>query len=104
MVFLYTVVLAVLGTLKMIVSRRAASLEKRYTRLARDVAKRAHEASVKPGNGSGSRDDFAAQSAKRQFELGQLVSRRDRLEVKHFFWQAWSDRLRRMVERVRNWK
>jgi hypothetical protein len=103
MVFLYTVLLAVLGMLKVIVSRRAAGLEKRYTRVAGEVGKRAHEAGFKPGNGS-SREDFAAQSAKRQYELGQLVSKRDRLEAKHFFWQSWADRLTRLVDRVRNWK
>ena len=103
MVFLYTALLAFLGMIKVIVARQAASLEKRYTRIAGEVGKRAHEAGFKPGNGS-SRDDLAALSAKRQFELGQLASRRDRLEAKHFFWQSWADRLTRLVDRVRNWK
>jgi hypothetical protein len=104
MVLLYTMLLTSLGLLKMVVGRRAASLEKRFSRLAAQVAKLAHGAALKPGNGNGSRDDFAAQSAKRQFELGQLASRRDRLEAKHFFWQSWADRLTRAVDRVRNWK
>jgi hypothetical protein len=104
MVLFYTVLLAVLGFLKLIVSRRAAGLEKRFAAMAADVGKRAQQANLRPGNSSGSRDDFAAQSAKRQFELGLLVSRRDRLEAKHFFWHSWSDKLTRLVDRVRNWK
>jgi hypothetical protein len=104
MVFLYTVLLAFLGLIKVMVARRAASLEKRYTRVAGEVGKRAHEAGLRPGNGSGSRDDLAALSAKRQYELGLLASKRDRLEAKHFYWQSWADKLTRTVDRVRNWK
>ncbi|HEX3313924.1 MAG TPA: hypothetical protein VHR72_03480 [Gemmataceae bacterium] len=103
MVFLYTVLLAFLGLLKAMVARRAAYLEKRYTRIAGEVGKRAHEAGIKPGNGT-PRDDLAALSAKRQYELGLLASRRDRLEAKHFHWQAWNDRLTRSLDRLRNWK
>jgi hypothetical protein len=103
MVFLYTVLLAILGLIKVMVARRAASLEKRYIRVAGEVGKRAQEAGLKPGNGT-PRDDLMAQYAKRQFELGLLVSKRDRLEAKHFHWQSWADRLSRMVDGVRNWK
>lgn len=103
MIFLYTVVLTLLGLLKVVVARRAAMLERKYTRLAGEVAKRAHEAALKPGNGS-QRDDVWAQTAKRQFELGVLVSKRDRLEAKHFAWQSWADKLGRLVNRVRHWK
>ena len=103
MVFLYTVLLAFLGSIKFLVARRAASLEKRYTRMAGEVGKRAHEAGMRPGNGT-PKDDLAALYAKRQFELGQLTSKRDRLEAKHFYWQASSDRLTRLLDRLRNWK
>jgi hypothetical protein len=103
MVFLYTVLLAFLGLIKVMVARRAASLEKRYTRVASEVGKRAHEAGLKPGNGT-PRDDMAAQHAKRQFELGLLASKRDRLEAKHFYWQSRADNLTHLVERVRNWR
>jgi hypothetical protein len=104
MVLLYTVLLILLGLLKVMVARRAASLEKRYTFVASEVVKLAHAAGFKPGNANGSRDDFAAQSAKRQYELGLLASKRDRLEAKHFAWQSRADKLARLLERLRNGK
>lgn len=103
MIFMYTVVLLVLGLVKVIVARRAAYLEGKYVRAANDAARLAHLASLKPGNASSSRDQWA-ENAKRQYELGQLVLKRDRLETKHYAWQLWADRLARWVSRVRHWK
>src|SRR5262249_43354871 len=43
-------------------------------------------------------------SAKRQYELGLLVQRRDRLEGKHQGWKALADRLGRWKAAVQDWK
>lgn len=104
MIFLYTVVLTLLGLLKVVVTRRAASLERKYMKVAGETTRLAHEANTKPGNAGAPRNDIWMQTAKRQFELGLLVTRRDRLEAKQFFWQNLSDRLTRAVASVRLWQ
>jgi hypothetical protein len=101
MIFLYSVLLLVLGTLRLVVQRRATSLGRAYSALAEAVQKRLRETLYKPGNG-GKTD--VCQAAKVQFELGSLVARRDRVEAKHFAWQHRADKLGRWVTTLRTWK
>jgi hypothetical protein len=101
MIFLYTVVVVVLFVVRLFVKWRASSLEKRYTRIAAEADKLVRQVSFKEGNAS--RPD-PAQSARRQYELGQLVQKRDRVEALYTRWQNRADRLSRWLKGVRDWK
>ena len=70
MILLYTVLLLLLGLLKLLVSLRARALERKYTHLAGTVDKLIREADYRPGNGV--KPDLCT-SAKRTFLLGRLV-------------------------------
>ena len=101
MILLYTVVLLLLSMITMIVKLRARSLERKFAAVARAVNQLARQPELKPGN---SNKVDVCQSAKRAFQLGQLVARRDRIESRHFAWQRWSDRFTCWVTAVRAWK
>ena len=101
MIFLYTFLLLFLGAIKMLIDRRAASLERKYCRTARQEDSLLREPLYKGGNST--RPD-AAQAAKRQYLLGLLVQKRERLEGKYAAWQDRADRLGKWLARVRGWK
>src|SRR5262245_21373525 len=101
MLLVYAVVLALLGALRFVVARRAASLERRYVRLAREAERLLREATYRDGNSN--RGD-AGKAARRQYELGRVVIARDRLEAKQHAWQARADRLGSRIDRLRTWK
>src|SRR5436305_14501178 len=77
-IFLYTFVLAVLGTVKALFAWRARGYETRYAKAALAVEKLARG----PDKGGTNRIDAAA-AAKRQYQLGALVQVRDALQAKH---------------------
>jgi hypothetical protein len=98
MIFLYSFVLLLLGSVKLLVQRRSAVLGRRYSALARSVQSlltAAHKAA-----GAGKAD--LCQLAVQHYELGLLAQKRDRLEARHFAWQAWAERLGRWFQRLRN--
>ena len=99
--FLYTLLLLFLAALQVLIDRRAARLERKYARAARDVDRLAREPLYKGGNTS--RPDLTV-AAKRQYQLGLLAQRRDRLEAKHETWQAARDKVAGLVARIRTWK
>jgi len=101
MIFLYSLLLMLLGGVKRIVQARAASLGKAYSKLAEAVQKRLRESQLKPGNSS---KLDPCQSAKIQYELGLLTAKRDRVEAKHFIWQHRAEALARWVNTLSNWK
>ncbi|MBI3410283.1 MAG: hypothetical protein HY040_18245 [Planctomycetes bacterium] len=101
MIFLYTLLLLLLGAVKWLVSRRAISLERKYSRVAAAVSKLVSNLTWKPGNSG--RADLCA-SAKCTFELGAFVQKRDLLERKCYCWRGWADKLSRAVDAVRSWK
>ena len=70
-------------------------------RLAGAADQLVRQTDQKPGNSS--KHDPCV-SAKRAFQLGQLVQRRDHVEAKYFAWQNWRDRLTRWVNSVRDWQ
>ena len=78
MIFLYTFVLIVLGAIKFLIDRRAAFLAWRYSRLAGAVDKLVTEPVCKDGN-SGKFNP--CQVARRQYLLGFLVQKKERLEA-----------------------
>ncbi len=101
MLFLYTLVLLLLGVVKFLIDRRAASLERKFARAAREADGLLKAPLVKEGNSSKG-DPF--QAAKRQYQLGLLVQKRDRLEAKHDAWQARAEKFGAVVEAMRGWK
>lgn len=101
MIFLYTILLVALGALKFLIQRRSAWLARRYSRLADAVDKLVRQPVFKDGNSSRFN---ACEVARRQYLLGALVQKKERLEAKHYAWQAGADRLARGIERLRGWK
>jgi hypothetical protein len=101
MILLYTALLFVLAVACFLVKRRAAALERKYTRAAVEAEHLAKQTPFKEGNSS--RYD-PCQYAKRQYQLGLLVQKRDRVEARYTLWQERSDRLERLRKRLRAWK
>ena len=101
MIFLYSSLLLLLGAAKLLVGYRAASLARKHVKAARAADQFLRAPLFKEGN-SGRPDP--GQAAKRQYLLGLLVQKRDRLEDKHHAWQAFADTLGRTVARIRGWR
>jgi hypothetical protein len=101
MIFLYTVVLLLLGLAKLLIGRRVAALEKKYARAATAAADLLTKPLYKPGNAA-KIDPYI--TAKRQYQLGQLAQKRDYLEAKYEAWQHFGDKFGRIVTAVRNWR
>lgn len=100
MVLLYTFALTLLGAGWVLAAWRAGRLEKRYTVAALAAEKAIQAPEPKPGNG---RQNVAA-SAKRYYQLGLLVQKRDALEEKYGRWQHRAERLGAWVNAVRGWR
>jgi hypothetical protein len=101
MILFYTLVLLLLGVARGLVAWRAAALARKYARLAVHVDRLTRDYSFRDGNSN--RQDVC-RLAKRYYELGRQVQDADRLEAKHFAWQARADRLGAALNRLRNWK
>jgi hypothetical protein len=101
MIFLYTSLIVLLAIAYFLVSRRAKSLEKKYARVARETDALLKQSPYKEGN-SGRLDPLAI--ARRQYQIGVLAQKRDRVEAKYTKWQGWADRLGRSVSGLRRWK
>jgi len=104
MILIYTLMLMFLGTISFFIGRRVAGLEKKYTRTAAEAEKLVLKQTMLRQGNSGNAKVDAAENAKRQFLLGQLVQKRDRLEDKHASWQAFADKFNGFVARLREWK
>ncbi len=101
MILLYTLLLFLLGLLKLLVGWRGRFLERKFMRVAAAVDKMLREPDFKPGN-SNKPDPCAV--ARRTVALGELVRKRDRVEANYFAWQRWTDRLKRWIHAARDWK
>jgi len=101
MIALYTVILLLLGVVAFVVRLRAKTLERKFSRLALTVTQLAGQAPHRSGN-SGRAE--ACLAAKHQFELGQLIQKRDRFEGKYFRWQHTAEKFSKWVKAVRAWK
>jgi hypothetical protein len=101
MLALYYLVLLALTAIKQLFACRAAALERKFARLAQEVSTLLQGAFYKEGNSS-KQDPY--QLAKRQYLLGALVQKKDRLEAKHYGWAHRVDRLARLAARLRAWK
>jgi hypothetical protein len=100
MIFVYTLVLVLIGAAKAWAVFRAGRYERRYAKAALAAEKLLRAPDPKPGNG---RLDLAA-GAKRQYQLGELAQKRDALEAKHAVWQARAEALTGWTAAVRNWR
>ena len=101
MILLYTLLVFLLGAAKLLIQRKAATLARKYTQAAQQTDKLLREPVFKEGN-TNRLDTY--QSAKRHYLLGCLVEKKERLEAKHFAWQAFAERYSKFVDRVRSWK
>ena len=101
MILFYTLVLFLLVAVKFLTARRAAALERKFSRVALTAEKLIREPVYRAGNGS-LMDPY--QVAKRQFQLGLLIQKRDRLEGKCMTWQKLAEGVERVADSVRSWK
>jgi hypothetical protein len=101
MILLYTSLIIVLGLAKFLIGRRVASLEKKYIRVAKEADALVKQSTFRDGNGSRV-DPYA--TAKRQYQIGLLAQKRDRVEAKYAAWQKTADRFGRYVTNLRSWK
>jgi hypothetical protein len=101
MIFVYAFLLLFLGAIKMLIDRRVARLERKYSAIARAADALLREPVYKGGNSN--KPDLAL-TAKRQYQLGLLVQKRDRLEAKHDAWNGLAERFRKRMARIRNWQ
>jgi hypothetical protein len=101
MMLLFHLLLLLLNGVKFLCTRRATALERKYVRLAKEVNALPRESCFKEGNSS-RHDPF--QAAKRQYLLGVLVERKDRLEARHHRWAQRVERLTRLIHKLQGWK
>jgi hypothetical protein len=101
MIVLYTVFVFVLSGALFLARRQANALERRYSRLAVQANEIVGKPLPKQGN-TNQADPY--QNAKRQFELGLLVQKRDRAEARYTAWQGIADRFAGWVKTVKGWK
>src|SRR5262249_3192931 len=101
MVFLYTFLVSLLGLTRVLLQRRATSLEKKHSRVADRADQLAREPVYKGGSNT-KLDPYLI--AKRQYELGQLVQQRDRLEERYDVWQHRADKVQKLGQAVRSWQ
>jgi len=100
MIVLYTMMLSVLAVLKRLTNWRATRLERKYARTARQADGLAREPLYR---GNSNRPDVA-QSARRQYLLGQLVEKRERLEGKYVAWKGRAERVGKWQARLQGWQ
>jgi hypothetical protein len=101
MIVLYHLVLFVLGTIKLVFAQRAAALERKFARLAKEMTGLVRDPIFKEGN-SCKQDPYLV--AKRQYLLGSLVQKKDRLEAKYERWALRAEKLAWRVTKLRAWK
>jgi hypothetical protein len=101
MILLYTALILALGLAKFLIGLRVRSLEKKYARVAREADALVKQSNFKEGNGSRV-DPYV--TAKRQYQIGLLAQKRDRVEAKYTAWQRSAERFGRYVANLRTWK
>jgi hypothetical protein len=102
MMLLYVVLVVVLVLVRWLVRRRVARLEARYTRAADKANDLLRQTAVVKDGPSSRADPVLA--AKRQYELGQAALKRDAVEARYARWQTRSEKLDRLLARLRGWK
>jgi hypothetical protein len=100
-ILLYSSFVFVLGVAKFLIGRRVKALEKKFGRVAKEADALVKQPSFREGN-SNRIDPYVV--AKRQYLLGLLAQKRDRVEAKYAAWQIFSEKFGRFVGRVQGWK
>lgn len=101
MIFVYTSLLLVLGVTHFLFKRRAASLEKKYVKIAKEADALLRQNPYRDGN-SNRADPY--QNAKRQLQLGLLAQKKERVEARYTTWQSRSEKFGAFLNGLRNWK
>jgi len=101
MILLYSTLIFVLGAATFVIGRRVKSLEKKYAQVAKETDSLSKQSILKDGN-SNRLDPCVA--AKRQYLLGLLVQKRDRVESKYVAWQGLADKFKHYVANLKSWK
>lgn len=102
MIILYLSLLFALIATRWVMLTRARALEKKYSRIAAQAKMMSHRPQHKAGNSSKPRDHY--QVARQQYELGQLVAKRDRVEEKYTRWQSRSESVGKVLSVVQSLK
>ena len=89
MVVLYLALLLVLGLVQVLLRWRVSRLEKRYVRVASEADALLKQAALRPGNSN--RVDPLA-SARQQFDLAVVATKRARVEDRYSAWQSFTER------------
>ena len=101
MIFLYTLLLLVVGVAHFLFKRRVLALEKKYLGLVQETDTLIRQTNHRDGNSN--RHD-PCQTAKRQYKLAMLAEKHDRMETKYTTWQSRAERLGKLRQRLRAWK
>jgi hypothetical protein len=101
MILLYTILLFVLSVAGYLVKRRATGLEKKYVRLAAQADQVLRQPVLNRGNRN-EPDPYVW--AKRQYQLGCLVQKRDRTEARYTAWQGLAEKFAKWTAGLRTWK
>jgi len=89
MVVLYLALLLVLALVQVLLRWRVSRLEKRYVRVASDADALLKQVGMRPGNAS--RVDPLT-SARQQFDLAVVATRRAQVEDRYSAWQSFAER------------
>jgi hypothetical protein len=100
MIVLYTLLIVLLAVMHFLFRRRARALEKKYVR----VSKQADDLLRQPYRVGNSNRADACESAKRQYQLAMIATRRDKVERQYNRWQDRSERTAKWLAALRRWK
>jgi hypothetical protein len=101
MIFLYTVLLLLVGVAHFVIKRRVAALEKKYSQVVKDADDLLRQSNHRDGN-SNRQDPY--QNAKRQYQLALLAQKRDLMETRYSAWHRRVERVGKLRQRLRAWK
>jgi hypothetical protein len=98
---LYLSLLLVLAVVQLLFRFRARRLEKRFVRIAAAADDLIRRGGARGGN-SNRADPYVL--ARQQYDLARLAIKRDAVEARYTRWQGRSERLGRLIGRLRAWK
>jgi hypothetical protein len=101
MIVLYTTILFVLTVTLFLVKRRVAGLEKKFARVASAAKDVLRQPCYKEGNNNRT-DPY--ETAKKQYLLGLLAQKRDRVEARYAAWQQFAEKFEACVKNFRAWR
>ena len=101
MMLVFNVLLHLLSGVQKVLAYRASRLERKFARLAREVYDLCRDPLFKEGN---TNRLAPLQAAKRQYLLGALVQKKDRLEALHDRWALRAEKVQRAAMRLSCWQ